>query len=141
MTKVACPADEGTIGPSGSAIRPCNGTPAGGDATYMSMSQHPSFRGQLSRAATAAAERPATFEPPPVYLPTRRYAGRACCCTAQPAVIALMPPAGDRQSATDLLLCGHHYRASKAALAAAGATILDMKGMRLADGEWPGDSC
>lgn len=48
-----------------------------------------------------------------------------------------MPPGSGRQAATDLLLCGHHYRASKAALAAAGATIQDMRGCQLAgDDDW-----
>jgi len=50
-----------------------------------------------------------------------------------------MPPRGPRQAATDLLLCGHHYRASKAALAASGATILDLEGCELAGEDWPAD--
>lgn len=101
------------------------------------MSQHPSYRGLLSRTA-AATERPLTSEPAAVYTPARRYAGRACCCPAQPAVIVIMPPAGGRRLATDLLLCGHHYRASKAALDRNGATILDIHGYRLAADAWPG---
>jgi hypothetical protein len=51
-----------------------------------------------------------------------------------------MAPGCGRQAETDLLLCGHHYRASKAVLAALGATILDMKGCELAGDDWPGDS-
>jgi len=105
----------------------------------MSMSQHPSYHGRLIRAGTAAAQRQVTLEPA-AGTATRRYADRACCCSAQPAVIAVMPPRGDRQAQTDLLLCGHHYRASKAALAAAGATILDRRGDPLAAGDWPGES-
>lgn len=112
---------------------------SGGDTAYVSMSEHPSYRGRLSRATTAAAERPVPSEPAAVYLPNRRYADRACCCTAPPAVMAVMPPADGRQSATDLLLCGHHYRASKAALTTAGATILDMRGSRLGGDDWLGD--
>ena len=54
-----------------------------------------------------------------------RSAERACCCPAKPAVVALMPPAPGRTRAADLLLCRHHYRASRKALAAAGATIFD----------------
>jgi hypothetical protein len=50
-------------------------------------------------------------------------AERACCCPAKPAVIAVLPPAPGRDHETDLLLCGHHYRASRDALEAAGATI------------------
>lgn len=136
MTKVACRAGEGTIGPAGPEIRPCNGEPRSGDSCYMSMSQHPSYRSRLSRTTTAPATRPAAREPAAVYTTTRRYADRACCCSAQPAVIALLPPGGARQAETDLLLCGHHYRASKAALAAAGATILDMRGYPLAGDDW-----
>jgi hypothetical protein len=50
-----------------------------------------------------------------------------------------MPADGEGRAEVDLLLCGHHYRASKAALAAAGATVLDMKGCQL-EGDWPADS-
>jgi len=104
------------------------------------MSEHPSYRGRLSRAATAATERPVTPESATVAATHWRYADRACCCLAQPAVIAVMPPRGGRQAETDLLLCGHHYRVSKAALAAADATIRDMTGHVLEYGDWPGDS-
>jgi hypothetical protein len=119
--------------PGASALR-CR--PATLDAGGMSMSQHPSYRGRLSRAAKTPAERPAP-KPVAAVAPARRYAGRACCCPAAPAVIVMMPPAHGRQSETDLLLCGHHYRASKAALAAAGATVLDMNGVRLTAEAWP----
>jgi hypothetical protein len=40
-------------------------------------------------------------------------------------VRVLIPPAPARPHSVDLLLCGHHYRASCAALAAAGAMIMD----------------
>jgi hypothetical protein len=49
---------------------------------------------------------------------------RACCCPARPVVRILIPPASARPHSVDLLLCGHHYRASGAALAAAGAVIM-----------------
>jgi hypothetical protein len=62
-------------------------------------------------------------------------AGRACCCIARPAVIVLIPPTADRPHQTDLLLCGHHYRTSKQALAAANATVLDLNGVPLAASE------
>jgi hypothetical protein len=55
-------------------------------------------------------------------------ADRACCCLAKPAVVAVLPPSPGRDHATDLLLCGHHYRAARHKLAAAGATILDETG-------------
>lgn len=46
---------------------------------------------------------------------------RSCCCPARPAVKVVMPPVGGRPHSVDLWLCGHHYRASRAALTAAGA--------------------
>jgi hypothetical protein len=51
-------------------------------------------------------------------------AERACCCPAKPAVVAVLPPCPGRDHETDLLLCGHHYRASRDALKAAGATVV-----------------
>lgn len=59
-------------------------------------------------------------------------AERACCCSARPAVVAVLPPGPVRHHATDLLLCGHHYRAARHALDAAGATILDELGQPVA---------
>jgi hypothetical protein len=50
---------------------------------------------------------------------------RACCCPARPVVRVLIPPASARPHSVDLLLCGHHYRAFHAALAAAGAVVMD----------------
>jgi hypothetical protein len=40
-------------------------------------------------------------------------------------VRVLVPPVPARPHSVDLLLCGHHYRASCAALAAAGAVTTD----------------
>jgi hypothetical protein len=40
----------------------------------------------------------------------------------------LIPPASGRRHPADLLLCGHHYLASKAALAAVGAVVIDETG-------------
>lgn len=48
---------------------------------------------------------------------------RACCCPARPMVEVVMPPAPGRPHPVDLWLCGHHYNASRQALAAAGARI------------------
>jgi hypothetical protein len=53
-------------------------------------------------------------------------------------VIAVLPPSAGRPDATDLLLCGHHYRAALAALTAQEATILDIGGRPLTDDAWPG---
>jgi hypothetical protein len=55
-------------------------------------------------------------------------AGRACCCPATPAFTVILPPTAARRHPVDLLLCGHHYRASQAALRAAGATVYDRSG-------------
>ena len=101
------------------------------------MRDHPSFYGRTRQTATVTAGLPITPEPAAVYRPARRYSGRACCCPAPPAVIVIMPPAPGRASETDLLLCGHHFRASRQALATAGATILDVRGYPLTAGAWP----
>jgi hypothetical protein len=63
-------------------------------------------------------------------------AERACCCPAKPAVVVVMPGTAGRDHPTDLLLCGHHYRAARTALAAAGAMAFDQSG-RLAAGAAP----
>jgi hypothetical protein len=52
----------------------------------------------------------------------------ACCCPAQPVVRVIMPPTPRRPYSVDLLLCGHHYRVSRRALAAARARIEDLPG-------------
>jgi hypothetical protein len=43
-------------------------------------------------------------------------------------VRVIMPPTVDRRHSVDLLLCGHHYRVSRQALATAGARIEDLPG-------------
>lgn len=48
---------------------------------------------------------------------------RACCCPAHPVVRVTMPPTQQRRHSVDLLLCGHHYRVSREALATAHARI------------------
>lgn len=54
---------------------------------------------------------------------------RACCCPARPVVRVMMPATACRPDPVDLLLCGHHYRASQAALQAAGAAVYDHEGV------------
>jgi hypothetical protein len=54
--------------------------------------------------------------------------GLACCCPAKAAVRVTMPPTQARPHDTDLLLCGHHYRTSRAALAAAHAVVRALPG-------------
>jgi hypothetical protein len=69
-------------------------------------------------------------------LPSLRYvvADRACCCPARPVVTVIMPPAPRRPHSVDLLLCGHHFRVSRAALTAAGAAVYDGTGALVAGG-------
>ena len=69
-------------------------------------------------------------------LPSLRHvmADRACCCPARPVVTVIMPPARGRPHPVDLLLCGHHFRASQAALTAAGAAVYDDAGALVASG-------
>jgi len=53
-------------------------------------------------------------------------ADRACCCPAMAKVRVIMPPTAARPHRTDLLLCGHHYRVSRQALATAHARVQDL---------------
>ena len=55
--------------------------------------------------------------------PARRLflADRACCCPARPVVTVVIPAGRGRPYQANLLLCGHHYLVSLAALHAAGA--------------------
>ena len=61
-------------------------------------------------------------------------ADRACCCPARPVVTVIMPAVPGRPRPVDLLLCGHHYRVSRAALLAAGAAVYDQDGVLTPDG-------
>jgi len=61
-------------------------------------------------------------------------ADRACCCPARPVVTVIMPPAPGRPHPVDLLLCGHHFQVSRAALKAAGAAVYDDTGALVAGG-------
>jgi hypothetical protein len=61
-----------------------------------------------------------------VISPGHTSADQACCCSARAMVQVLMPPAPARPHRTELLLCGHHYRVSRQALAAAGATAREL---------------
>lgn len=54
--------------------------------------------------------------------------GPACCCPASPVVRVTMPANAARPRPTELLLCGHHYRVSRQALAAASATVAELSG-------------
>ena len=67
-------------------------------------------------------------------------ASRACCCPATPVVTVIMPPTAARGHPVDLLLCGHHYRASQAALRAAGAAVYDRSGAPIMPAERTGQA-
>jgi hypothetical protein len=54
-------------------------------------------------------------------------------------VVAFIPASPGRPHRTDLLLCGHHYRASRQALAAAGAPVVDLDGMPVTGSHWSPD--
>jgi hypothetical protein len=56
------------------------------------------------------------------------FAERACCCAAKPGLLAVMPPTTVRNYPVDLLLCHHHFKASRVALRAAGAIVYDENG-------------
>jgi hypothetical protein len=66
-------------------------------------------------------------------------AALACCCPATPAVTVVMPPTASRPHPVDLLLCGHHFRASQAAPQTAGATVYDQTGLLIMAGATDGD--
>lgn len=76
---------------------------------------------------TRAADQPRPASDAPVQreLADSPAPSRACCCPARPAVKVVMPPAPGRPHPVDLWLCGHHHRASRQALAAAGARVYD----------------
>lgn len=100
---------------------------------------HPSMtgRGATSVEPAPGRARPGRLGIDAVDWRAARRSDRACCCPAGPAVIAIMPPVPGRPHPTDLLLCGHHYRAYREALAAAGATLLDLDGLPVAGDAWP----
>jgi hypothetical protein len=51
-------------------------------------------------------------------------------------VQVVLPPTATRPGATDLLLCGHHYRVSRRALAAAHAVVHELPGMPRDTAAW-----
>ena len=59
---------------------------------------------------------------------TAGLADRACCCPAKALVRAILPPTGARPHETELLLCGHHYRAARQALARVRARVRELPG-------------
>jgi hypothetical protein len=86
------------------------------------------MKGFLQHKTGASAERAGLDDELAVLDTVLSTADRACCCPARPVVKVVLPAAGSRPEPTDLLLCGHHYRASQAALIAAGASAYDEHG-------------
>lgn len=62
--------------------------------------------------------------------------GQACCCPAQAMVRVVMPPTATRPHETELLLCGHHYRVSRRALAAMHAAVYELPWTPRDTAEW-----
>lgn len=56
---------------------------------------------------------------------------RACCCPATPVFKVVLPARPGLRPPVDLLLCAHHYRASRDALVAVGADTYDAAGRLL----------
>lgn len=86
-------------------------------------------------ATTGPQTEPITPVRTPIDWRALRFADRACCCGARPAVVAIIPPGPGRSHPTDLLLCGHHYRAGQMALAIAGAAVFTVAGASVAAGD------
>ena len=99
---------------------------------------HPSGAQQGTATAPAHARQGTTHPAGTAFgdLPAIRRAARSCCCSARPMVVAFIPASQGRPHRTDLLLCGHHYRASRQALTAAGATVVDLDGMPVTGSHW-----
>ncbi len=87
--------------------------PASGQAEVMNARFLPSSADKAGDAAATG----------PVSGPVTGPAEQACCCVAKAMVRVVIPPAPSRAHETELLLCGHHYRVSRQALAAAHAHV------------------
>jgi hypothetical protein len=51
---------------------------------------------------------------------------RADCCSARATYRIVLPATHDRVESAELLLCGHHLRASRAALEARNADVREL---------------
>jgi len=83
----------------------------------------------------SATMRPLDDAIPPREGPTG-LTDRACCCAARAVVQVIMPSIPARPHRTELLLCGHHYRVSRQALAAAGATVRELPWIPASTAAW-----
>lgn len=68
---------------------------------------------------------------PPLYRPGAAPVATACCCPGLAQLQVVMPPTTTRPRATELLMCGHHYRLHRDRLLAAGAAMYDVEGRLL----------
>jgi hypothetical protein len=82
------------------------------------------------RAEASAAEHRSHANGPGQGLRDPLTPALACCCPARPMVKVVMPETPGRSHPVDLWLCGHHYSASRQALAAAGARVYHLAGPR-----------
>jgi len=102
-------------------LRPFPGRPRPADSETMNAMFH---RASQAPSAAALFGDAAPAGPPSL--------DQACCCVARAVVRVVIPPAPGRPHETELLLCGHHYRVSRDALAAAHARVEEL-GVRGAD--------
>jgi hypothetical protein len=68
--------------------------------------------------------------------PAASLTDQACCCVARAVVRVVLPPTAGRPHETELLLCGHHYRFSRAALSAAHASVHELAGNFADPSDW-----
>jgi len=101
----------------GDELRPFPGRPRPDDAEAMNARFH---RASQAPSAAALFGDAAPAGPPSL--------DQACCCVARAVVRVVMPSAPGRPHETELLLCGHHYRVSRDALAAAHARVEELGG-------------
>jgi hypothetical protein len=76
------------------------------------------------------------FEAAAPHRPAASLTDRACCCVARAVVRVVMPPTAARPHESELLLCGHHYRVSRAALSAAHASVHELAGHCADPSDW-----
>ena len=105
---------DGIFGVSGCELRPfpAGGTPGDTEAVNT----------RFRQVSQPSAPRAVQTRPP---RPTGPL-DRACCCVARAVVRVVMPPTPGRPHETELLLCGHHYRVSRDAFAAARARVEEL---------------
>ena len=106
-------------------LRPFLTVRAPGDAEAMNTRFH---RAEQAEGAAGLFSPAAQAQPGP--------ADQACCCVARAVVRVVMPPTPGRPYETELLLCGHHYRVSRASLVAAHARVEELPAAAADDTAW-----